>query len=614
MPSLTAQHLTIALTSMSILWAVGGAFGGAPPAPTVNLELVATASDQVVHIANSGVAGDDRLFLVRKSGVIDIFDGTSILATPFLDIDGIVGGSGNTGDERGLLSMSFHPDFDTNGFFFVNYTDNGGDTVIARYDLTGNPNIADSVDPVQILSVEQPAGNHNGGQIQFGPNDGYLYVGMGDGGSGCDLAGTGCNAQKTDSLLGAMLRIDVDGDDFPLDSGRNYAIPPTNPFVLDGTVEDEIWSYGLRNPWRFSFDRANGDLYIGDVGQNGGTRREEINYQAAASAGGENYGWPVAEGTQCGPGTCDTSNCPMPLPSCASLEFPLYDYNGGCAVTGGHVYRGGDIPEIAGRYVFGDYCSGDIVALDVGTLDDPIIADTGFELTTFGEDIDGELYVAVGNQIYKLTSAGTPTPTGTPTATATPAPPATCPPAPLGGCRTAGKGILKIADRSDDSKDVLIWKWLRGAAAGQTELGANPLTGSTSYALCVYDETAATPNLAIDITIDRAGELCGSKPCFKAIGGGPPDGKGWKYKDKDTAASGALKLVLKAGSAGKSKIVFKAKGSNLPLSGPVGPGEYFDQDTDVVVQLLSNDGGVCFESTFATPATRTDDDKFKDKL
>jgi glucose/arabinose dehydrogenase len=424
-----------AVTAMVLVCSPAASRAGVP-LPAVDLQSVATLPDQVVYIANSGVAGDDRIFLVRKIGVIEIYDGGSVLGTPFLDINSLViGTSPSISDERGLLSVAFHPDYDSNGYFFVNYIDNGGDTVVARYQVSGDPDVANAASALVLFGVDQPASNHNGGQLQFGP-DGYLYVGMGDGGGSCDSSGSGCNAQKTSSLLGSMLRIDVDGDDFPADAARNYAIPATNPFVLNGAVADEIWAYGLRNPWRFSFDRGTGDLYIGDVGQSGTTRREEINVQPAASSGGQNYGWPIAEGTQCDPGTCATGNCPTPIPSCGSLTFPLYQYATGCAVTGGYVYRGSAIPGLAGRYVFGDYCSGDITALDVGTLDDPVIADTGFELTSFGEDVAGELYVAVGEDVYKLVPEGgtaTPTPTATITPTATPTATASSTPTVLGG-------------------------------------------------------------------------------------------------------------------------------------------------------------------------------------
>ncbi len=419
--------------------------------PTVDLHSVATLDDQVVDIANSGVAGDQRLFLVRKIGVIEIYENGLVLATPFLDLRTIVFGiSLATGDERGLLGLAFHPDYESNGFFYVNYIDNGGDTVVARYSVSANPNVADAGSATPVLDIDQPAANHNGGQLRFGPDD-YLYIAVGDGGGGCDSAGSGCNAQKTGSLLGTMLRIDVDSDDFPMDASRNYAIPMGNPFTLDGTVADEIWAYGLRNPWRFSFDSVSGDMFIGDVGQSGGTRREEINRQAAASIGGENYGWPIAEGDQCDPGTCGLGACPTPIPSCGGLTYPLYQYSGGCSVTGGFVYRGSAISEIAGRYVFGDYCSGNIVALDVGTLDAPVIADTNFGLTTFGEDIDGEIYVAVGSSVFKLVPEGSPTPTAvptaTPTATATASATASASPTVLGGgtLDVDGDGVINAS-------------------------------------------------------------------------------------------------------------------------------------------------------------------------
>jgi hypothetical protein len=414
-----------------VLCAPGSSTAGAPT-EAVELQLIANLPDQIVHVANSGVAGDDRLFLVRKVGVIQVYDGASTLTTPFLDIrDLVIGTTLSTSDERGLLSVAFDPDYATNGFFYVNYIDNGGDTVVARYQVSADANVADAGSASIVLGVDQPAANHNGGQLQFGP-DGFLYVGMGDGGGGCDSAGSGCNAQKTTSLLGSMLRIDVGGDDFPADAARNYAIPASNPFVSDAAVADEIWAYGLRNPWRFSFDRATGDMYVGDVGQSGSSRREEINFQAAASGGGENYGWPIAEGTQCGPGTCALGNCPTPIPSCDSLTFPIHAYSGGCAVTGGFVYRGGSIAGLVGRYVFGDYCSGDITALDLATLEAPVVADTGFGLTSFGEDVGGEIYAAVGDDVYKLVPAGG-SPTDTPTRTATATPTQTATATVLGG-------------------------------------------------------------------------------------------------------------------------------------------------------------------------------------
>ncbi len=362
----------------------GASFAGAAPAD-VNLQLLATLPDQIVHVTNSGVAGDDRIFLVRKIGVIHIYDGASVLPTPFLDIDNLVVGTTlETGDERGLLSVAFHPDHDANGFFYVNYIDNGGDTVISRYQVSADPNIADAGSASIVIGIDQPAGNHNGGQLQFGP-DGYLYIGMGDGGGGCDSAGSGCNAQKTSSLLGAMLRIDIDGDDFPLDSTRNYAIPASNPFVLDAAVANETWAYGLRNPWRFSFDAETGDLWIADVGQNA---VEEIN-RVPLDASGLNYGWPRFEGDR--PFDGQPAEGPVVDP------VHTYGHDRGCSITGGFVYRGGAIPQLRGAYLYSDFCSGSIWALDVAE-DGSVRADvdTGLDVSnpvSFGEGPDGELYV-----------------------------------------------------------------------------------------------------------------------------------------------------------------------------------------------------------------------------
>lgn len=223
---------------------------------------------------------------------------------------------------------------------------------------------------------------------------------------------------------------------------------------------------------------------------------------------------------------------------------------------------------------------------------------------------------AVATLVVSNNSVPTPsaTATATPTPTSTPLPQATCPATPAGGCRTAGKGVVKLLDKTDDNKDLFLWKWIKGAATTQTELGADPVGGSTSYAICAYDETAGTPNLSLELLVNRGGDLCSGKPCFKSIGGDPPGGKGWKYKDKPTSADGVLKLVLKGGDAGRAKIIVKAKGTSLPLPGPASGTAYFNQDAAVTVQLLSNDGGACFESTFTTPAKKSEAEQFKDKL
>jgi len=347
--------------------------------PAIELEEIVTDLDAIVAITHAG-DGSGRLFITLQEGKIMIFDGTNVLSTPFLDISPLVSCCG----ERGLLSVAFHPNYENNGFFYVNYTNNNGDTRVVRYSVSANSNIADSSSAHTMLEVNQPESNHNGGQLQFGP-DGLLYIGMGDGGGGGDPQD---NAQNMQTLLGKMLRIDVDGDDFSTDNTRNYSIPPSNPFVGDPNVLDEIWSSGLRNPWRFSFDCVSGDLFIGDVGQ---SSFEEIDFQPAASTGGENYGWRCYEGNAdfnlmgCGP----VGNC----------IFPIYDYSHslGCSVTGGYVYRGNQVIDLIGHYLFGDFCSGRIW----GSIRDQnsnwvtdLLLDSAFLISTFGEDEDGELYVA----------------------------------------------------------------------------------------------------------------------------------------------------------------------------------------------------------------------------
>ena len=337
--------------------------------PQLSFALLTGGLDSPVSITH---AGDSRLFITLQDGQVVIWDGTRILATPFLDIRELT----SKGGERGLLSIAFHPQYATNGFFFVNYTNTGGHTVIARYHVSADPDRADTASAKTILVIEQPFSNHNGGQLQFGP-DGYLYVGMGDGGAGGD---PGNRAQNLANLLGKMLRIDVDGD--------TYSSPADNPFVNTPNTRPEIWSYGLRNPWRFSFDRATGDLWIADVGQGDW---EEVNYQPAASIGGENYGWRRMEGTHC---FIPSSGC-----NNGSLVLPVieYDHSGGaCSVTGGYVYRGASSPRLNGTFIYGDYCNGKIwgATRSGSTVTVKDLLDTGFLISTFGEDVNGELYVA----------------------------------------------------------------------------------------------------------------------------------------------------------------------------------------------------------------------------
>jgi glucose/arabinose dehydrogenase len=290
------------------------------------------------------------------------------------------------GGEMGLLGLAFHPDYQENGYFYVNYTrvkPNGQETVIARYQVTEDANAADPDSELILLVVDQPRTNHNGGALHFAP-DGMLYIGLGDGGSAGDPDNYAQNGQQ---LLGKMLRLDVDN----VAPGKNYGIPGDNPFIGQ-PVRDEIWALGLRNPWRFSFDRLTGDLYIGDVGQG---MWEEVDFQPAGSEGGENYGWRLKEGTHCynPPEACDPGG----------LTDPVFEYSHdeGCSITGGTVYRGQEIPTLRGQYLFADYCSGVVSALyrdGQGVWQHREVGAAGGNVTTFGESSDGEVYLALRSQ------------------------------------------------------------------------------------------------------------------------------------------------------------------------------------------------------------------------
>jgi len=331
-------------------------------------------------------AGDlsGRLFITLQGGKIVIYDGIQVLATPFLDISSLV----ISGGEQGLLSVAFHPNYESNGYFYVFYTRlSDGALVIARYHVSAEPNVADASSASILLTIPHPgATNHNGGQLQFGP-DGYLYIGTGDGGTG------GSNSQNGVSLLGKILRLDVNG-------AAPY-IPASNPFISNAAVTDEVWALGLRNPWRFSFDRLTGDLIIADVGQ---STWEEVNVQANSSAGGENYGWPCYEGLHAygSPATC----------TIGTITNPVTEYNHGtsdsigCSISGGYRYRGSEYPNMVGVYFYGDYCTGRIWGAEPnGSLwTSTQLADTTYGITTFGEGEDGSLYLAdyFSGIIYKI--------------------------------------------------------------------------------------------------------------------------------------------------------------------------------------------------------------------
>jgi glucose/arabinose dehydrogenase len=359
--------------------------------PAVQLEEVVTGLEQPTTVV-SAADGSNRLFVTQKTGLARIVQDGSVLDTPFLDLTGAV----STASEQGLLGLAFHPQYAENGRFFVNYTREDGDTVISEFAVSGDPNVAAADSERVLLIIPQPYANHNGGQLAFGP-DGYLYIGMGDGGDGGDPEE---NGQDPSTLLGSMLRIDVDVD---VDNGDPYAVPEDNPFVGDESAAPETWAYGLRNPWRFSFDRETGDLWIADVGQNA---FEEVNRQPADSTGGENYGWDITEGSSC----FNEENAGIPLETCdrEGLTGPVLEYprSEGQSVTGGYVYRGEAIPSLNGFYVFGDYASGTIwgaAAQEGGGYASTELLEAGFPVVTFGEDEAGELYVAdFGGTLYRF--------------------------------------------------------------------------------------------------------------------------------------------------------------------------------------------------------------------
>ena len=321
--------------------------------------------------------GSGRLFILEQPGRIRILKNGQLLGTPFLDITGRVGSQGS---EQGLLGLAFNPKFPQNGYFYVNYTDQSGNTHIVRFTAKG-----DSADPAsekQLIFVKQPFPNHNGGGLAFGP-DGYLYIGLGDGGSAGDPFG---NGQSRNTFLGKLLRVDVN-------NGDPYAIPADNPFATNNQGFKEIWAYGLRNPWRFSFDRLNGNLWIADVGQN---LWEEIDFVPAGTPGGLNFGWNKMEATH-----------PFQGGNQSGFTPPVAEYPHGpeCSVSGGYVYRGAALPEWQGIYFYGDYCSGAVWGLQSPPAgNQPVLLfETGFKISTFGLDEAGELYVSdYTGAIYRL--------------------------------------------------------------------------------------------------------------------------------------------------------------------------------------------------------------------
>jgi glucose/arabinose dehydrogenase len=373
----------------SLLWIAAivacSSDSGTGPSPlpgNFTIQLIEVASGLSSPLYLTSPPNDSRLFVVEQAGRIRIIKNGQVLAQPFLDIVSRV----SSGGERGLLSVAFHPSYAANGFFYVNFTDLAGNTRVERFNVSSNPDVGDASSSKLILGVTQPFANHNGGLNLFGP-DGMLYIGLGDGGSGGDPQG---NGQRTNTLLGKILRIDVD-------NGDPYSIPSGNPFANQSGARPEIWAYGLRNPWRFSFDRTAGLLFVADVGQGS---LEEIDVVPTTRAG-VNYGWNIMEGSSCfGSGSCST----------AGLEPPVIEYNhsgGACSVTGGYAYRGSAIPELAGHYFYSDYCAGFLRSFlySNGAATDQRTWDVGTigSVTSFGEDAAGEMYIVVQQgRVYRI--------------------------------------------------------------------------------------------------------------------------------------------------------------------------------------------------------------------
>ncbi|MCY4246553.1 MAG: PQQ-dependent sugar dehydrogenase [Chloroflexi bacterium] len=360
-----------------------------PDAAAMQLTTVATGFHRPIYATHAG-DGTGRLFVLEQSGKIWILEDGQQVPVPFLDVSTLISPAALSQryTEQGLLGLAFHPDYANSGVFFIYYTDRGGNAVIARYQMMPEqPYLADPSSEQILFRLNQPYANHNGGHIDFGA-DGYLYIALGDGGSANDPLGAGQNRQ---TLLGTLLRLDIDSA-FP------YAVPLDNPFIDDAAALDEIWAYGLRNVWRFSFDRATGDLYLADVGQN---QWEELNFQPADSRGGENYGWNVYEANTLFAGGSAPNHV---------APFFAYNHSLGCSVTGGYVYRGSAIADLQAAYLFGDFCTGRIWAawrdssLAWQTIE---LMKTNLSISSFGEDEAGEVYVIdYAGALYRFEAVG----------------------------------------------------------------------------------------------------------------------------------------------------------------------------------------------------------------
>jgi glucose/arabinose dehydrogenase len=363
-------------------------WGAASAGVQVSLAPFAQGFQQPVYLTHAG-DGSGRMFVLERSGAIRIVQDEETLQTPFLNVRSLITTSGS---EQGLLGLAFHPNYANNGQFFIYYTATDRANTVARYTVSADPNMADPNSAVVLFAIPDTRDNHNGGMLAFGP-DGYLYIGTGDGGGAGD---PDRNGQNSSAMLGKLLRIDVNS----AAAGLPYAIPPSNPFADRGSAGGQVWAYGLRNPWRFSFDRLTREMYIADVGQG---EYEEIDLQPARSVGGENYGWNPTEGAHCYPAN---SSC-----SADGFVLPIAEYNhsaGDCSVTGGYVYRGSQSPALQGTYLFGDFCTGRFWMLgrdDAGQWTTGLLIDTDHQISSFGEDEAGEVYLlSLAGGIYRVTS------------------------------------------------------------------------------------------------------------------------------------------------------------------------------------------------------------------
>ena len=538
---------------LSALLLLTGCLVATPAASQFTATRVASGlAEPLLATAPTDDPSDERLFIVGKGGQVRILRDGAVLGTPFLDITGLV----SDGGEEGLLGLAFAPDYAASGLFYINYTNNSGDTVVARYSVSGNPDVANAGSAEILFTIDQPAGNHNGGHLAFSPVDGFLYIGMGDGGEDSDTA------QDFSNPLGAMLRIDV--SDAP-----GFEIPASNP----GFGDARIWANGLRNPFRFSFDRLTGDLFIGDVGAQA---REEVNFQPASSGGGENYVWPECEGTACGqPGWAVVGPAVFPVIEYAHGEFPNVQ-----SVIGGYRYRGPEI-SLRGIYFFGDLGGLLFAATETGPgeFDFERITVTPDQgsidvIVSFGEDTEGNVYIVdLDGEVFRIDGS------------------LECPEVPRDDCLLAGTSKLTLKESGSGGK--LKWKWAKGEAIATADFG-DPISTAT-HLLCVYSGTPAA--LSMEAVVPPGSS-------WKATGE-----KGFKYKDKDGSPDGIGKVKLKSGEAGQAKLSVAGKGSNLDL-----PDLPVDESGPVIVQLNNDASGACWEDAYAgEDVSRNDADRFKAK-